>query len=505
MGWAPPPPAPSSAQPAPAFDLGHSPADEELTQPPAINGTRRRLIASVVAVLVVVAGAVITYTALNDAGGDGAASPRAAVDNAIKDLHNGDVIGLLDDMPSGERAALSGPFQDDVTSLKRLGVLSSKADPHKVTGITFTVDNISYAPATVQVNDHVQIVKIIGGTITANANALNLPLTSHMLNVTHAASAHPVTQTVDLSTVSGGVRIATVKQSGRWYVSLFYTAADGMANHQIPTSADYVAAKGADSATDAVRSEVTALLGGKLSDALALISPDELGAVHDYGGLILSASDGFPDSGVSISSLDLNQTPLSDGAVKVTLSKLSLTTQDGKKISVVASGSCFTITMDGTTKKQCASDSISTLEQLLGEVKCLGEGGLFGESEGGSSGSVYTVPSLGDGGSGDGSSTDGPLPSDFPTDFHTDGSFPTDDDPFPTDDFPDCTPTELTAGQKAALTHLVSGESSLGVVVSQSGGTWFLDPIRTIAELSSQTIGSLQGDDLFALISIFTG
>ena len=58
----------------------------------------------------------------------GAGSPKEAVSKAITALQNGDLIGLLDDMPPGERAAISGPFQDDVTSLKRLGVLSPAAD-----------------------------------------------------------------------------------------------------------------------------------------------------------------------------------------------------------------------------------------------------------------------------------------------------------------------------------------------------------------------------------------
>jgi hypothetical protein len=441
--------------------------------PPA--KSRRGLIASVAAIVVVVAGAAVTYTALNDAGSDnGASSPQGAVSNAIADLHTGDVIGLLDDMPSGERAALVGPLQDDVTSLKRLGVLSPKADPHKVTGVTFTASNIQFAPTTIVVNDHVQIVRVTGGTITANTDAMKLPLTAHMLDLTHASAATATSQTTNLADVSGGVRIATVEQAGRWYVSVFYTAADAAAKHQIPSSSDYIPAHGAATAVAAVHDEVTDLLGGKLSDALGLISPDELGAVHDYGGLLLSAGQGFPDTGIKINTLDLNQTGLSDGAVRVTLAKIALTLPSGEAISVTEDGACFTTTIAGTTKKECAADTIKGLESALSNFRC---GGLFGAV----SGSGFSSQS--------GSSTGPGLPTDGSTS--------------PAD--PCGNPTPLTSAQKAALTHLVTGETGLGFIVSQTDGQWYLDPVRTITELASATIGSLQGDDLFALVSIFTG
>lgn len=467
--------------------------DEELAAPPTIAKSKRKVIASVAAIVVVVAGAAITYTALNDAGGSGAGSPKEAVQTAITDLHNGDIIGLLDDMPSGERAAISGPLQDDVSSLQRLGVLSQKADPHKVTGVTFTATNLAFADPIV-VNDHLQIVKITGGTVTANADALKLPLTAHMLDITHASSAQPKTQTVNLASVAGGVRIATVKQSGRWYVSIFYTAADSAANHQLPTAADALPAHGATSATGAVTDAVNDLLSGKLTNALELVSPDELGAVHDYGGLILSAVQGFPDSGIKVTTLDLKQTTLSDGAVRVSPTKIALSLPDGKSVSVVADGPCETVTIDGTSKKECASDAVGTLENELGQLRCFGA-----ESDSGSgfgSGGITVTPSDGDSSDGGfsvpgGTTPGGALPGDLPSD----GS----------DGFDPCTPTPLTAAQKAALTHLITGYTGLGIVVSQSGGLWYIDPIRTLTELSAETIGSLQGNDIFALVSIFTG
>ena len=408
----------------------------------------------------------VTYTALNDASSNGAGSPKEAVSTAISALQKGDLIGLLDDLPPGERAAISGPLQDDVTSLKRLGVLTPAADPHKVTGVTFTASGITFASAPVVVNDHVQIVRLTGGTFTANADALKLPLTAHMLDLTHASSATPTTQRVDLSTVSGGVRIATVKEDGHWYVSLFYTIADSAANHQIPSQADYVAAHGASSPEAAVQNIVSDALHGNLADALSLVSPDELGAVHDYGGLILQASSGFGDTGVKVTTLDLNQTPLSDGAVKLTVAKLALTTPDGQNISVQSTGSCYAITANGQTKTECAADAITEIEGLVGSLDCLRDSGSDSESIG-----PDGLPDSGSSGSsGDGS----------------------------------CGP-DLTAAQKTALTHLISGLTKIGVVAGESGGQWYLEPVRSVTELTAETIGSLQGDDIFDLVSIFTG
>ncbi|MCW2497923.1 hypothetical protein [Jatrophihabitans sp.] len=488
VGTSPVGTSPVGTSPVGTSPVGTSPVEETLFPLQPERRRRRGLVTSLVTVVVLVVGAVITYVAVSDASSGGASSPQQAVRNALSDLHNGDVIGLLNDLPSGERAAISGPLQRNIASLKRLGALSSKADLHKVSGITFTAAGVTFAKKPVVINDHVQIVTLTGGTVTANADALKLPLTAHMLAVTHASSAHPTSQSQNLAKVPGGVRIATEKVSGGWYVSIFYTAADSAADKVVPTPSDYIAPAGATSATAAVRSAVTALLGGRLRAALALVSPAELGAVHDYGGLILDSASDFPDSGVHLTTLDLASSTLSDGTVKVSLTKVAFTTPSGENISVASKGKCYTTTINGHTTKECAADAITQAEGVLGVFACgfSSSGGGFADSSG-DSGTFGWVPDPGaDSGSGasSGSGDDG---------ISIDPGYGG-----------DCTPPTLTAAQKKAFTDLLDGPlgGGLGVITEKVNGSWYLAPVRTLTEFGAQTLGSLQGNDLFALISL---
>jgi hypothetical protein len=56
-----------------------------------------------------------------------------------------------------------------------------------------------------------------------------------------------------------------------------------------------------------------------------------------------------------------------------------------------------------------------------------------------------------------------------------------------------------------ALTHLLGGATAPGIVTTQSGGSWYVNPVRTIFEASTTILGRLQGNDVTALISIIKG
>src|SRR5579875_1838377 len=147
----PPPPGYQPNYGAPTDDAGF----ELLPQQPK-RASHAKLLASVGAVLVLAAGGAISYVAFSSSGSGGSSSPTSAVQTAINDLQNRDIVGLLDDLPPGERTALAEPFNSEIASLKRLGVLSSDANPSSVSGFTFAAHNLKYGK-TISVNDHVQI------------------------------------------------------------------------------------------------------------------------------------------------------------------------------------------------------------------------------------------------------------------------------------------------------------------------------------------------------------
>jgi hypothetical protein len=418
------------------------PGFEVLPQPPKRG--HGKLIASIVAVVVLGAGAAISYVAFAADSG-GSSSPDKAVQKVVDDLQHSDVVGVLDDLVPGERDALSGAVDADVTALKRLGVLSTNADPKAISGVHFVAHNLTYADKTITVNDHVQIVQITGGTIDVTGNAAQLPFTQRFLNTTHVPDKNNHAHV----TIDHPVRIATEKVGGGWYASLFYTAADSAAHHEIPTAADRIPAVGADSPEDAVGKVVRSAMSGDLRSVLAVVSPDELGALHDYGGMLLKNAPQPHALPVTLKKLDFTTTPITNG-MRVSLKHVTLTAQ-GQAISVSIDKDCATVDAGALHKTVCAKDAANLIGGALGGLGCAG----FAPMSNGS------VPPSG------------------------------------------CQGPQFTAAQKRAITDLLKGLLSTGGVdTAQVNGSWYVTPVRTLADLSSNVLGALQGDDLYQLATL---
>ena len=112
------------------------------------SGGRGKLIAAVAVAVAVVAGGAVTYQAVSDKNAAGAASPKAAVQTIVADLNNSDLIGVLDDLAPGERAALASPAIDAINDLKRLHVLQQAANPSSVSGVQFKAQDLTFASQT---------------------------------------------------------------------------------------------------------------------------------------------------------------------------------------------------------------------------------------------------------------------------------------------------------------------------------------------------------------------
>jgi hypothetical protein len=449
------PPAGYQPQPYPQQPYQPQPYEQDstaFTPQPAPPPAKRRapLIASLVAVVALVGGGAITYVALSDSSDSGAASPKEAVQKVVTDLENSDFVGVLDDLAPGERDALANPIREDVQQLKDLHVLNDKADPSNVAGITFRAHDLSYAAKPIVVNDHVQIVQLTGGTVDITGDTAKLPFSDQFRSAAHVRDK---TSTQHLNIASGGpVRIATVKVDGRWYPSIFYTAADSAAGHRLPSRADSIPALGSASAEDAVRDELDALLAGDVRTALAHVSPSELGAVHDYGGMLLDQVPSWSDTNVKITQLDLTTSSLSGGATRVGLKKLSLR-KDGDEITIAIDGSCASVTVKGETQKFCASDAAKLATGFLAFGETCSGGGF--QSSDGSSGSSES-----------------------------------------------CSGPKLSPAQKTALSDLFASFTKLGFATTQTDGKWYINPVRSTVDLYGTLLGGLKGNDLFALATL---
>lgn len=415
---------------------------------PDRKSNRGRLLASAAAV-VVVAGCVGTYAAVQlTSGSGGGTSPRAAVQGLADDLGKGDLVGVLDDLPPGERSAYVTPVMDTVKELQRNGVVRPDANLKKIRGVQFSTSGLTFG-ATTTINDHVQVVEVTGGTLHVSADAAKLPLTQRFLTATHLpASGSRTDTTVDLARENAKaghpLRIAAQLSGGSWYPSLFYTVADNAATDahlSAPTPAQRIPDSGASSPDDAVRTAVTALLAGKVSQAIAVTSPDELGVLHDYGKLIVDNARYSP-APVTVRKIGFKDTPVS-GGTRVSVTSVDLLEHsDGAdhEISVSINGSCIDMTMAGDSQHMC-------LDQIMQ--------GLAGFGSPGNAGGVTS-------------------PSGF----------------------------AITPAQATAFKHLFSGLTDNGVITTQHGGSWYVNPVRTYASEVPNLLSHLQGDDLFALIAL---
>jgi hypothetical protein len=415
-------------------------ASPEYPQPaPAKPKGRGKLIAGVAALVVLAGGGVATYAAFSDSSDNqaGASSPKAAVQKLVADLNNSDLLGVLDDLAPAEKRALADPIREDISTLKRLHVLSTSADPNKVSAVQFHASGVSYADKTVTVNDAVQVVTITGGTLRVSADASKIPLTSQFLHAAFpgGAPSGTSTATTDLGTLAehGGqpLQVAAQKVDGRWYPSLFYTIAQNAAaaaHAGAPSPSDRIAAAGAATPEDAAKGLLLAATKGDWRHVIELTSPTEMAVLHDYGSLLLQNAPSTGSTGFTIDDVRFTSKDISGGK---RLTATSLSGQaGGQQFSVTVDGDCYQVTIGGEQRKLCGSDLIGQIAAMTGRG-------------------------------------------------------------------------ELTAAQRTALTHLVQGVTQLGVDVSQSGGTWYIDPVRTVADEFGTALASLHGNDLLDLITLF--
>jgi hypothetical protein len=365
------------------------------------------------------------------------------VQNIVSDINSSDLVGMLDALAPAERTAIADPLIKDLDELKRTHVLSSDANLNHVPGASVSLTGLTYAPSVV-INDHVQIVLLTGGTVHLDTDLSKLPFSSEFIQQVAPRGGLTGTQrsTVDIAKAvqdNGGkpIRIATEKVSGRWYPSLLYTIADNAttrAGLPAPTAGDAVPAVGAVSAEEAVRQEVMALLGGDVAGAIKLASPDELAALHDYGGVLIHAfGSHYPAAPVSIDNLSLASVAGPAGVRYVNLQSLSLRVKNGGPISMTVDGNCIRMTMSGRTRRMCASEIVKQLDQ-------------------------------------------------FATEF---GGHP------------------LTAAQRQAVEDVASSDRVGGIVATQIGGQWYVNPVQTMFTGTTRLLGALKDNDLLELIGLF--
>jgi len=396
QGWqqGPPPTGPQGWQQGPpptqGFPAGQGQpwTGQQPAQPTPPSSNRKPIIITAAAVVVaLLAGVAVYFLAIRDSSSPvastGAESPQDSVTALFNTLGNSDPIGLADQLDPAEAALFTDLNSDLITELKRLEVLSPEASADSMTGTTIKVENLTMEDQVETINDHVQIVKLTGGTITIASDPNNIPLSDSFKEQFGAEidQAQPESQTVNIADAVADnngepIRVATVNRDGQWYVSLFYTIADNAVHAEglpNPTQADIIKPEGFGKPEEAVDALLERATKGDVRGVIALLPPDEMSVMHDYGQLIIDQSGAgeltseMTDLGFELGEITYDVTDVTGGK-KVSFASIELTV-DGQTATIVrdvANGS-VTLKADGEAPVTLDETTIDTyLDDAIG-------------------------------------------------------------------------------------------------------------------------------------------
>jgi hypothetical protein len=315
------------------------------------------MVGAIVAVIALAAGGLTTWLALDRGTAEsGSASAQDAVAKLATDIRNNDQLGLINDLAPGESSLVADFFTGVNNQLKRLQVEKPDADSR---ALPFTIHSEGIKADTTdsvqQVNDHLEFVSLTGKlSITANPGALNE-------QYVRGATASGTEKSIGIT------RIGAVEVGRRWYPSLIYSMADAILrqeHQQWPVES--LPPVSGTSADDAVRQFVQALLDADFQKAIEMTVPDEMGALHDAGPIIVNRASGINPTGLKIIDVTLTDQVV-PGGVDVVFTSITLA-GNGGKITVARSNGCWTAQSNGNAIQPLCASNLTKNEQEAGKL-----------------------------------------------------------------------------------------------------------------------------------------
>ena len=139
-----------------------------------------------------------------------------------------------------------------------------------------------------------------------------------------------------------------MKDAEGWHLSLMYSLAEAARGDE-PLGAP-IAAKGAATPEKAVEEFIRAIMQANATRAIELIDPEEGRVVHDYGGLIVDATQDIDPADLpQLSELVLTSSKNAFGtAVALKHATLTITTDgEPQRVTIAVDGTCTTVKVDG--------------------------------------------------------------------------------------------------------------------------------------------------------------
>ena len=413
-----------------------------VTGPRPKSRVRTPLLAAIVTAAVI-GGGTATYLAVSDtrSGYQGAATPRAAITSLVADLNKSDLLGILDHLPPGERASLLGPIKESIDQAKRLHVLKTTADASNVAGVDVNAQNLTFGQGEETINDHVKVVQLTGGTITINADLRQVPLTDEYVKLVFPNGLPSNSSTHQKIDIADRIANANDGKPIR-------LAAQKINGKWYPsllyTIADNIANDGG--AGNPGPGDYVAPRGaGSAEDAVkqAVIASSQ----NDFRRLIELAS---PDEDAVVhdyGGLILKNTTASADST-FTVKDLQLTSKQ--------LGDATRVSLKSITVAVPDHETTVAVNGTCLEITVDGDYRNFCANQ------IVTLLNSG---------------------------------PF--------TGKPLTSEETAALTRFAEGIPNIGIDVTQSGGQWYISPLRTYFDMSNAVLEPLHDTDLFVLIKLF--
>jgi hypothetical protein len=259
------------------------------------HGPKRRpaaYLAVLIGLVAMAGGAVFFAKSLGSAEG-GADTPVAAVQRLFDALGDEDALGMLETLLPSERDALIDPIKDVTRELGRLGILSENLDLGAIPGIELEFSGLKFSAE--QIGPGVSVVGLDAGTVNYTVDPAKSPLGDFVRRFMSDEDNKVVRGSDTIAEGSGDDgTIATVERDGKWYVSLWYTVAEGArtsAGAPVPAFGNGIAARGAGSPEAAVEAFIRSAVLLDVRRLVELTPPEEMRALHDYAPLFIDAAE----------------------------------------------------------------------------------------------------------------------------------------------------------------------------------------------------------------------
>ena len=345
------------------------------TPPPASPPARGRGVVAALVVGIVGLLAAGVFALVLATGEGGSSTPEDAVQALLDAAAQEDVVGMLDSLAPAERRAIQQPVEDLAGELRRLGVLDDGFDLRSLDGIDLEFENVEMTSELL--DDDVAVVNLVSGTVRATTTPREVPVGPVVEEFLSGLDedpfdADPETTVEDIA--SEDVHVATIRDGGRWYVSLFYSVAEAArvsSSEQLPDFDTPVPAVGAASPEAAVEEMVRAALALDARRLVELSPPDEMAVLHDYAPLFLDDAETAVAElrargpfELRLDRLDLDTDGDGDVAV-VSASAFAVSgTLDGEPVEVTYDGDCLHARGQGEDLNVCTSDYEEQMDEI---------------------------------------------------------------------------------------------------------------------------------------------